>query len=66
MLLLDPEHYLFTRHALAVLVVGAGALSLGTFVLFNQRASRIGLRFFYLQAAISLWLLPHGMAYASR
>ena len=66
MQLFDPEHYLFTRHALAVLAVGAGALCLGTFVLVNQRASRIALRFFSLQAAISLWLLPYGVAFASR
>ena len=65
MLLFDAEHYLFSLHALAVLALGAGALCLGTFVLVNQRASRIGLRFFSLQAAISLWLLPYGMAYAS-
>ncbi len=62
----DPEHYLFTHHALAVLAVGAGALCLGIFVLVNERGSRIALQFSSLQASISLWLLPYGMAYASR
>lgn len=66
MLFFDPEHYLFTRHALAVLAVGAGALCLGIFVLVNERASRIALRFFSVQASVSLWLLPYGIAYASR
>jgi len=64
--MLNPDNYLLNPRSVSVLVVGAGIFCLGIFVLFRERGSRVGVKFWLVATTITVWLLSFGVAYASR
>jgi PAS domain S-box-containing protein len=64
--ILDPAHYAFSPHAVGTTFVGAAMLALGVGVLVRERASVVGLTFFLVTLAFSVWLLSFSGVYLAR
>jgi PAS domain S-box-containing protein len=63
--IINAAHYSVTLYAASSMLVGGAIAILGTFVLFKEHGSRVGLVFWTLTLCLCLWLVGFGAAAAS-
>ena len=64
--LLNISNYYFNPYAIPVMVVGMLILSIGLFVLKQNKRSIINIAFFFQCFSVALWTLPISLVYLSR